>query len=453
MSHHRPQSSFAIRRRPRRNGPGNGEEGVIIIIVAMVLLAVIAAMAALSIDAVSLYTARSEAQLAADAAALAAARVIANSGATSDGTGTLMTDLTSSSGPAATMALQVAEQNQVGGVPLTAANIPPANITFAGTTGNPTVTVRVQVNTLPTFFSRIWNQTSLSVAATATAEVYNPSTVTTALGGTKPPIAPTCVKPWLLPNLNPGPSGGPIFDPGLGTISAQATTDNLLGLEPGTPLTLVCDGTPCTGATPLTQWQFFPGTTDPAGSFPAPNQSSVACVGCAGFDSFELAIAGCVQPPIACNANLSNISVDQSGLPSRNDIRPAVDGLAHSRRRGGDIIDLSAPTNGPFDFLAGGENPIVLSGSIADGTEIMVSDSLVTVPVFDTTTFSATFPQVQIIGFVQMFVSPTGVNIPFGTGDISTKVINLVGCGTTGTSGQAILGNGSSAVAVRLISQ
>ncbi|HLM79633.1 MAG TPA: pilus assembly protein TadG-related protein [Terriglobales bacterium] len=44
------------------------------------MLFVIGAMAALSIDEVTLYTARSEAQLAADAAALAGARVLANSG-------------------------------------------------------------------------------------------------------------------------------------------------------------------------------------------------------------------------------------------------------------------------------------------------------------------------------------------------------------------------------------
>ncbi len=50
----------------------------------MFMLFVVGAMAALSIDVVTIYTARSEAQLAADSAALAAARVLANSGATSD---------------------------------------------------------------------------------------------------------------------------------------------------------------------------------------------------------------------------------------------------------------------------------------------------------------------------------------------------------------------------------
>jgi uncharacterized membrane protein len=51
------------------------EHGVIITLVAVFMLFVIGAMAALSIDVVTLYTARSEAQLAADSAALAGARV------------------------------------------------------------------------------------------------------------------------------------------------------------------------------------------------------------------------------------------------------------------------------------------------------------------------------------------------------------------------------------------
>src|ERR1700691_6685325 len=59
------------------------EEGVVIILVAIFLLFVVGAMAALSIDVVTFYNARSEAQLAADSAALAGARVLANSGATS----------------------------------------------------------------------------------------------------------------------------------------------------------------------------------------------------------------------------------------------------------------------------------------------------------------------------------------------------------------------------------
>ena len=71
-----------MRRHTQISGRKN-EQGLIITLVAIFMLGVIGAMAALAIDITTLYTARSEAQLAADSAALAAARVLANSGMTS----------------------------------------------------------------------------------------------------------------------------------------------------------------------------------------------------------------------------------------------------------------------------------------------------------------------------------------------------------------------------------
>ncbi len=75
-----------MRRSPSNSGRKH-EQGIIITLVAVFMLFVVGAMAALSIDVVTFYTARSEAQIAADSAALAAARVLANSGMTSS-TGT-----------------------------------------------------------------------------------------------------------------------------------------------------------------------------------------------------------------------------------------------------------------------------------------------------------------------------------------------------------------------------
>src|SRR6266849_2880814 len=69
-----------------RSSSGQGERGVTMVLVALALVAIIA-MAALSIDVITLYLAREEAQRAADAAALAAARVISISGVTGDPTG------------------------------------------------------------------------------------------------------------------------------------------------------------------------------------------------------------------------------------------------------------------------------------------------------------------------------------------------------------------------------
>jgi len=62
-----------------------GERGQTILLVAVSIVSLLA-MAALAIDVVTLYTARSETQRAADAAALAGAKAFVDSGVTSDPT-------------------------------------------------------------------------------------------------------------------------------------------------------------------------------------------------------------------------------------------------------------------------------------------------------------------------------------------------------------------------------
>ncbi len=87
-------------------------------LVAVFMLFVVGGMAALSIDAVTIYTARSEAQLAADGAALAAARMLANSGMTSNAPGLTAAAETLASA----VAIQVAQNSLVGGRYLVATN-------------------------------------------------------------------------------------------------------------------------------------------------------------------------------------------------------------------------------------------------------------------------------------------------------------------------------------------
>jgi len=411
------------------------------------MLGVVGAMAALSIDVVTLYTARSEAQLAADGAALAGARVLANSGMTSN---TADAALTSNAETlASTVATQVARNNEVGGRNLAGSEVTVTfpNVGSPGFGTNPHVTVRVQRTDLPTFFARIWGSTQLTVAASATAEAYNPSG-TNALGGPTTPVAPTCVKPWLLPNMspNPGPTNPQIFDPVKGAI----LDTNLLGWEtnPGTRLRADC--TTCATSSTPNAWSYYPG--DPA-DFPPPNASSVVCPGCVGFTPYQLSIAGCVQTPISCN---STVHIDTASYPTRNsETAPAVTGMTHSNADEGDSVDDPVPSP-PFQFLTGADNPVVLSGAVAAGRDVMVSDSLVTVPVIDTPPWppASGFPSVQIIGFVQLFLNSNGNATPNtgpNAGHVRTIVINMAGCGT-GATGQAILGNGASPVAVRLIS-
>src|SRR5215831_14790 len=75
-----------IPKRTGLSGPESGtqkQRGVTIVLVALAMVAIVA-MAALSIDVITLYLARAEAQKAADAAALAAARILSVSGITGD---------------------------------------------------------------------------------------------------------------------------------------------------------------------------------------------------------------------------------------------------------------------------------------------------------------------------------------------------------------------------------
>src|ERR1700691_2016274 len=433
----RPQSGLKHMRGKQKVSARKREQGIIITLVAVFMLGVIGAMAALSIDVVTLYTARSEAQLAADSAALAAARIIANSGATSDSTGPLV-------------ALQGAEQNQIAGSNLTAAQI---NVTFGGNNPtDPTVKVSIQKNDLPTFFARIWGRTQFTVAATATAEAYNPSPAATAATNTAPPVAPICVKPWLLPNIDPKGGTTTIFSPTTGAITDPALLGWTSTNTSSQLLSSGCTGTNCSGAAPKA-WKYFPADTATQPPFTSPPAAYPSCPQAVNT-AYEQDLGGCIQTAIACNSTAYYTTAPNNFNQDR-ETADAVNCLTHAKPAGGgDILNVggATPPTLPFQFEAGTDNPI----AGLNPNDVMVSDSLVTVPVFDST--SGKNP-VQIIGFVQLFLNPdgqatstTGKNNPTKY-MIPTTVINMVGCGngTGNASLGPILGNGASPVAVRLI--
>jgi hypothetical protein len=304
--------------------------------------------------------------------------------------------------------------------------------------------VQVSRADLPTFFARIWGRTQITASASATAEVYNPSFQGSVVLGGATPVAPSCVKPWLLPNINPinpGPPATPnlIFDPATGAI--QDLT--LLGQTPnndGNGLLVACPDSDkkCTpGMVPSpTAWHYYPGSqTD----FPAPTKALPACS--AGFEgnSFQLSIAGCVQQPIVCGQD-SHVNLDTvNGSGMNADTATAVTCLTHAQNDRADQVDTGPPQ--PFQFLAGNDNPVVN----VRGRDVMVSSSLITIPVVDS--FAAS--PAKVIGFVQVFLNPNGKAAESGA---LARIVNLAGCGTN-AAGLAILGNGASPVAVRLISQ
>jgi hypothetical protein len=157
-----------------------------------------------------------------------------------------------------------------------------------------------------------------------------------------------------------------------------------------------------------------------------------------------------VQQPIVCG-NDSGVNLD-----------PGIDGSTKDAETAAAVTCLTTHTNNnlnnqadkvdppppapqppgqPFQFLAGDDNPV----AGARGRDVLVSSSLVTVPVVENFTASP----VKVIGFIQVFLNPNGAAVASGA---PAEVVNLVGCGKD-MAGQPILGNGASPVAVRLISR
>src|SRR5207302_6824496 len=206
------------------------QRGVTLLLAALTMFVVLG-MAALAVDVASLYLAKSEAQRSAEAGAMAAARALVAAGVTGDPSNS--SDIWQTACAAAIQQAQfVAGQNKVGGAAPSAAQVTvtfpnaPNKTDCSGTNSifgiNPQVAVSVQRNDLPTFFSRIWRKNPITVSSSATAEAFNPSNSGSVGGGQGVPVAPHCVKPWIIPNLDPDPVhgvGSTLFDPTSGAIS------------------------------------------------------------------------------------------------------------------------------------------------------------------------------------------------------------------------------------------
>jgi hypothetical protein len=268
------------------------------------------------------------------------------------------------------------------------------------------------------------------------------------------------VKPWLLPNIDPTQTSiaKTIFDP----ASGQITDMTLLGK--GWPNFVPPNNNPqglqanAATATPL-PGQYYKGAID-AADFPAPTQALPACS--TGFSAYQLAIAGCVPEPVHCGPiGTASIKVDTTitdPTPVNTETVAAAECLIHYTGGAGDAdtIDPAGTPSPPFQFLGGTNNPV----PSASGKDVLVSDSLVTVPVYDSSNGLAPGPTnggtVTVIGFLQLFLNPDGVTLPSPAGppanQLPVRIVNQVGCGTS-ANGTAILGNGASPVAVRLISQ
>ncbi len=418
-------------------------------------------MAALAIDVVTLYLAREEAQRAADAGAIAGARILSLSGATGDPDNTNIYGTSTAPWPAAcTLATQVAQaaanQNSVSSQAGTTSvtflyngTATDCNISGGVAFGlNPQVQVSVVRSGMPSLFSRIWSGAANTVSATATAETYNPSnSAAYTAGGDMVPVAPRCVKPWVIPNMDPitgvqllSRRTGNIQTAGVQLSPGTSATGGIIGEE--FTLTDACNGN-CTnlGGTSATQGYYAPALISTS---PPPIGVST----CANGTNFEEAIGGCdIATSYACgtfNGAQLDYTVDRA-----TDTQTAANCLTQS----GDTL---LATSYPFQLQAGPNNPYVpATGHVQP---ITASSSIVSFPIFNSKPFGAPTdqwpggfgnnqPQVTIIGFMQVFIQAGSVT---NNGNMFVTVLNVVGCGDGFEStGSPVYG--SSPVPVRLI--
>jgi hypothetical protein len=450
----------------------HGERGVTIVFVALAMVAIMA-MAALSIDVITLYLAREEAQRSADAAALAAAKVLSMSGMVGD-PDNVQGSLSVAPWPAACdlaaqTAQAVANQNVIGG---SVANSATVTFLYNGVTAdcsapsasfaiNPQVQVKVVRQGLPNFFSRIWNRAGSNVSATAAAEAFNPSKSVSIAPSGIVTVTPRCVKPWIVPNRDPDNAGAPFVSLTDGSIQNPGIQQSGSGVI-GESFTLAAD---CRTGNPNCKWGGGIGMLD---NPPIPNSpqqgapptleyvpaliggTAMAVPSCANGSAYQQEIGGCAQSTIyACGIVGGGAQVDLSfnpGQPS-GETSTASQCLIH-QQVGQDVLDTAGF---PFQIKAGPGNPMVISGGLTSGSSVTSSSSIVTVPIYDDTQAPVQFPTnvnqapVTIVGFLQVFINHVD-----GSGNPNVTVLNVAGCSNTASTSTPTV-SGSSPVPIRLI--
>jgi len=419
-----------------------GERGQTIILVAVALVSLLA-MAALAIDVVTLYVARSETQRAADAAALAGAKGLADSGVTTLQPGD------ANLGAAETMAQSMAlaeviafldgtlPTNQVSaGPPSLVTGFPTFNMT---PNNNPRITVSIQRINLPTFFARILGRNSATVTATATAEAYNPANVQNFT-----PITPKGVKPWLVANLDPAQSGNPFVNGATGAVETGVIGENF-SLRPDCQAALP---TTCTLA--RSPMGFTNSGLPPQVDYvPALVNHNITPCPCQGSSDFEYSI-GCYDPTVyqvyQCGSTSSTAQASWDNTVSYNELTggavSATECLIHATAsgpgNGQDTLNYPAYPDGPPEITA--------QSGPQNGQKVTTSNSIVTIPIVDPAVTNGN-AAVTIVGFLQGFIKEVDAG-----GNVNVTVMNVAGCSSSPTATPPVIGGmGTSPVPVRLI--
>lgn len=416
---------------PKSTGPRKKarQRGSSLFIVAAAMV-VLAGLMGTAIDLVSLYVGRSEAQRAADAAALAGATVFVTTGCTS---------ISAGCGAAETLAtnhaVAIGQQNLVGGATPT---LPAGNVSFdLSHPGDPLITVVVNA-TLPTYFMKIFGVTSANISATATAEAFNPS-------GDKsgPTLCVSCLKPFLVPNCdtihtapkNAACTGAP--------AGYYINPDGSIANPGAYPAGVV--GEPWTLHTNAVSSQYYE-----------------LAIGGQSKNQFETNVKQCnTDVVITCGTTLNTLNGNAVG-PNGHSVGCLITYGATCNRQdvtSTDTITVNAGNTPPWTITAGSGNPFFPAG-----TQITQSASLVTVAVYDGHALNPGGDTVTVVGYLQLFIEDIqhhGGNSKAQTDDIDVLIMNVSSCGAGGGScgaggsgqgsGGTVAGGGAGFVPVRLV--
>ena len=452
----------------KRHGP----QGISVMIVAVAMIFILG-MAGLAIDLASLYVGRSQAQRAADAAALAGAFAWTNDPTCISGNGSTITAACQS------LAMQQAEaignQNLIAGV---SPNIQDSDVTFDLSDPNdPRITVVAardtsRGNPMPTFFIKIFGVDTANVSAQATAEAFNPS-------GTGIPIGVSCVKPWFFPNCDeyaPADSGnsGNCAQNSNGTYPGAFVAGSMAGGD----LTVSRPDSYPTGAygEPITMKPGSPGSAAAPGQYDIayiPNTATAPtmCPACATTGSvtggtgsaavYRMNIECCNETPVVCGP----VTVTIDSTPG-NKVGPTNQGvdclIQQSPGCGQDYLQGVSPTcaptsdppktneipNYPF-VIKPGANDTYAQG--ASSIPMSNSNSVVAVPIYQGILQSGQ-NTVNVIGFMKIFLK---YDDSANQGTVYGYVLDVTACGGgagTGTGGgSGVISSGGSTTPVRLI--
>jgi hypothetical protein len=192
---------------------------------------------------------------------------------------------------------------------------------------NPQVQVKVVRGSLPTFFSRIWSGSANSVSATATAEAFSSSGSGTFAPSGIVPVNPRCVKPWIVPNRDPGNAGAPFVSLTDGSIQNPGIQGSPIPGVIGESFTLTAD---CKTGNPNCKWGGGNGLQDNPPSY---NQqgantldyvptliqpTAIAYPACANGSAYQEAIGGCDESTVyACGIVGEGVQADLSFNPGQ----------------------------------------------------------------------------------------------------------------------------------------